>query len=76
MSKKSDIVEKVLEAYKGALRHLPIKNTIVFESNPEFSCNTYPVYRYLIDKKHIDDKYKIVWLVADPEKYKNSNQSM
>lgn len=73
MSAKSDMVEKILEAYKGALKRLPIKNTIVFESNPEFSCNTYPVYRYLIDKKHIDDKYKIVWLVADPEKYKNSN---
>ena len=36
MSAKSDMVEKILEAYKGALKRLPIKNTIVFESNPEF----------------------------------------
>ncbi|MBQ6018724.1 MAG: CDP-glycerol glycerophosphotransferase family protein, partial [Clostridia bacterium] len=45
------------------------KDRIVFESNPEFSCNTYPVYRYLIDEKHIDEKYEIVWLVKDKEKY-------
>lgn len=72
MPTKNEKVEKILEAYKSFLGKLPAKNTIVFESNPEFSCNTYPVYRYLIDEKHIDDKYKIVWLVADPEKYSNS----
>jgi len=55
------------------LTHLPVRKVIVFESNPEFSCNTYPVYRYLVDKKHIDEKYKIVWFVSDPEKYKNSD---
>ena len=59
-------------AKRAALRVISVlfrKNRIVFESNPEFACNTYPVYRYLIDEKHIDGKYEIVWLVKDPEKY-------
>ena len=48
-----------------AIKHLPMRNMIVFESNPEFSDNTYAVYQYLVDEKHIDEKYRIVWLVAD-----------
>lgn len=67
------IYDTMFKCYKKALTFLPIKKVVVFESNPEFSCNTYPVYRYLIDEKHIDDKYKIVWFVADPGKYKNSD---
>lgn len=65
-----------LEAYRRFLRLMPVKKTVVFESNPEFSCNTYPVYRYLIDKKHLDDDFHIVWLVSDPDnapKLKNTS---
>lgn len=49
---------------------LPLKNTIVFESNPEFGCNTLPVYAELINRG-IRNKYQIYWLVRDKEKYKN-----
>jgi CDP-glycerol glycerophosphotransferase (TagB/SpsB family) len=51
---------------------LPTRKRIVFESNPEFSCNTYPIYKYLIDEFHIDDEYEIVWLVKDKKKYDKS----
>lgn len=62
-------------AKRAVLRTVSVlfrKNRIVFESNPEFSCNTYPVYRYLLDEKHINEKYEIVWLVKDKEKYVRS----
>ena len=49
---------------------LPLQNSIVFESNPEFSCNTFPVYEELV-KRGIRNKYQIYWLVQDKEKYKN-----
>lgn len=45
------------------------KKRIVFESGPEFSCNTYPVYRYLIDNKHIDEDTEIIWVVRDRSRY-------
>lgn len=63
----------ILDLYIASLKFLPVKKRIVFESHPEFTCNTYAVYRYLIDEYHIDDKYKIVWVVGDPDKYKNSS---
>lgn len=53
-------------------RMLPLKNFIVFESNPEFGCNTLPVYEELV-KRGIRNKYQIYWLVRDKEKYKNDN---
>lgn len=57
---------------RAALRVISVlfrRDRIVFESNPEFSCNTYPVYKYLVDKKHINERYEIVWLVKNKEKY-------
>ena len=60
------------DAKRAALRVISVlfrRDRIVFESNPEFSCNTYPVYKYLVDKKHINERYEIVWLVKNKEKY-------
>ncbi|MCR5040906.1 MAG: CDP-glycerol glycerophosphotransferase family protein [Clostridia bacterium] len=62
---KSDVKRAALRAISVLFR----RNRIVFESGPEFSCNTYPVYRYLVDEKHIDEKYELVWLVEDAGKY-------
>lgn len=45
------------------------KNLIVFESDGDFSDNSFALFSYL--KKHEgSEKYKFVWLVNDPEKYK------
>lgn len=49
---------------------MPLLNTIVLESNPEMSCNTMPVYIELI-KRHVNDRYKIIWMVEDKNKYLN-----
>lgn len=49
---------------------LPIKKRIVFESNPEFSCNTLPVFKEMM-KRGINIEYEIYWLVENKEKYKN-----
>ena len=47
---------------KAICNVLPLKNRIVFESNPEFSCNTLPVYKEMV-RRGIRDKYEIYWLV-------------
>lgn len=71
------IYEFIFDCFIAILKRVPIKNTVVFESNPEFTCNTYPVYRYLVDEKHIDENFRVVWLVNDdknvspPEGMKN-----
>ena len=60
-----DFVTILADTVCDFLRMLPLRDRIVFESNPEFADNTYCVYRYLVDYKHIDENYKIVWLVED-----------
>lgn len=49
---------------------LPLQKVILFESNPELGCNTYPVYQYMMDR-HWNKGYKLVWLVKDKRKFKN-----
>lgn len=39
---------------------LPLKKIIVFESNPDYACNTYPVFLYV---KRNYPKFKCVWFV-------------
>lgn len=47
---------------KKCLWAMPLRNIIVFESIPEFACNTYPVYLEL--RKMLPD-YKMVWLLPE-----------
>ncbi len=47
------------------LTFLPLKNILVFESQPDFACNTYPVFLYV--KKHFP-KFKCVWMVVGESK--------
>lgn len=49
---------------------LPTKDVIVFESHPEMACNTYPVYRYLLEKG-LNEKYTFVWLTERKARYQN-----
>ena len=51
--------------------HFPTKKRIVFESHPEMACNTYPVYRYLVEKG-INKEYEFVWLSENAAQYKNN----
>ncbi|MBR1810397.1 MAG: CDP-glycerol glycerophosphotransferase family protein [Clostridia bacterium] len=58
-------------AYQGLFKcfsALPTTDTIVFESHPPLTDNTYPVYKYLYEKG-INDKYRFVWLCDDKNKY-------
>lgn len=54
---------------------LPLRKTIVFESNPEFSCNTLPVYQEMM-RRGIDKEYQIYWLVEDKNKYKDDTSGV
>lgn len=47
------------------LNKMPLRKTIVFESSPDFGCNTYPVFRY-IEKAY--PEYKIVWALSKKPK--------
>lgn len=54
-----------LKLYKMLIKilcFLPMKNIIVFESNPDYACNTYPVFKYI--KEHCQE-YKCVWMVNE-----------
>ena len=50
----------------------PMRDEILLESNPDFSCNTYELYRYFL-KANLNKKYKLVWRVRKPEIYSDNS---
>ena len=40
----------------------PMQKEILLESHPDFTCNTYELYRYMI-KEEVNKDFKITWLV-------------
>ncbi|MBO5339049.1 MAG: CDP-glycerol glycerophosphotransferase family protein [Clostridia bacterium] len=54
-------------AFGRILSKLSLKKMIVFESNPDFACNTYPVYEK-IKSDPAFKKYKLVWAVKSIDK--------
>lgn len=53
---------------RKVLWSLPLKNIIVFESIPEYACNTYPVFLKL---KEMFPDYRMVWYVPEKQPKKN-----
>lgn len=49
-----------------------MRNTILMESNPDFSDNSRAVFEELI-KRNINEKYKIIWFVQNPKEFKDIN---
>lgn len=49
---------RMVKLLKRFLAKLPLKKILVFESVPDYACNTYPVFQQL--KKELPD-YKMVW---------------
>lgn len=43
---------------------------ILLESVPDLGCQTYPVFKYMLEQG-LNKKYKLIWLVYDKRKYKN-----
>ena len=61
------MIRNIIESVKVIIKKIigltiPTGKIIIFESNPDFSCNTYPVYKLL--KKFLPD-YKMVWITKD-----------
>lgn len=59
-----DTMGKLKKGIQSLLLRLPLQNIILFESSPDFACNTYPVYLQMKEKL---PKYKLVWAVAEEE---------
>lgn len=58
---KSFIVNFILKVFSL----LPMKKVIIFESSPDFACNTYPVYEALRSHDKIKGKWRLMWFVSD-----------
>ena len=54
------IIKKILALF-------PLKNIIIFESNPDFTDNTYWMFKYMVENQQIQNRYKLVWFVKKPE---------
>jgi len=56
------IVEQVI---MNMFSIIPFQNTIIFESEEDFSDNSYAFYEYLRNNGYFENKYRAVWLVDD-----------
>lgn len=65
---KDDVFDFILKVFSL----LPTKKRIIFESHPEMACNTYPVYKYLLEKG-INDKYEFVWMSENAGQYNKAD---
>lgn len=66
---KDELFEFILKCFSL----LPTKDRIIFESHPEMTCNTYPVYKYLLEKG-LNEKYEFVWLSEDASKHTGTKE--
>ena len=58
----------IKELFKSFLRLFPLNKMIVFESNPAFACNTYPVYKKILKAL---PSYTCVWIIHDRKMWHN-----
>jgi CDP-glycerol glycerophosphotransferase len=59
------LIKKVLKKFIYlTFRLVPLRNHIIFESHPDLSGNTFPVFKLMIKEK-LNEKYKFVWYVND-----------
>ena len=60
------IKKRVFRLFKKVVKRIlfkiPLHNIIIFESNPDYSCNTYPVFLEL--RKRLPN-YKMVWMTSE-----------
>lgn len=45
-----------------------LKKEIIFESNPDLSCNSFFVFKYIYDN-HLLPDYKLSWMVSNPKDF-------
>lgn len=44
---------------------LPMKKVILFESSPDFACNTFPVYEALKNSKELGKDWRLMWFISN-----------
>ncbi len=60
MKRMRKLISSIYRAVIKVLMFLPLKKIVVFESNPDYACNTYPVFLQI---KQAHPEYKCVWQV-------------
>lgn len=63
-------MKKINDLIYKSNNKLLLKNYILLESKPDFSCNTKAVYDEMI-RRCINKKYKLIWFVDDKNKFKD-----
>ncbi len=44
---------------------MPMKKIILFESSPDFACNTFPVYEALKNSETLDKDWRFMWFISN-----------
>ncbi len=59
--------DKIVDVAIKIVDKLPARNTILFESHPDMTDNTYWFFKYLSENDRVCNKYKLVWVVKKRE---------
>ena len=61
--------ESIRAAVTRAAGFLPLKRRVLLESNPDLACNTFPVFRHMLEDPAFSD-VELTWLVKDSAQWK------
>lgn len=69
---KVKFISFVLNLIKRVAVLLPLKNYIIFESNPDFADNTFEVYQKMLELE-LNNQYKFFWFLNGTNEYELPN---
>ncbi len=54
-----------MRVFKRLLNVIPLKKYVIFESNPDFSDNSYWLFKYLAERTSFFSDFKCIWFISD-----------
>ena len=63
-NRMANIKKMLVRTALKILSFLPVKKVMIFESSPDFACNTYPVYSYLKNSNELKN-WRFMWFVSN-----------
>lgn len=66
------VVSKLISLFAS---HIPTNNSIVFASYPDYSDNSYAIYKYALRKK-LNIKWELIWIISQKNRLEELKQKL
>ena len=68
------ILKYFIELVDRIFTDRPVKNIIILESVPDYGCNTYPVYQYMLEDAYFDN-HRFYWFISGKGRNKGNKDT-